>query len=89
MVPSEATLKLWESISGIGERLGLSMNLISTGGGSDGNFTAAMGVPTIDAMGPQGGRAHTEAEYLELESVVSNIQLLCEIVSEGALGNLP
>jgi glutamate carboxypeptidase len=60
MVPSDATLRLWDRIAAIGERLGLEMKLISTGGGSDGNFTAALGIPTIDAMGPQGSRAHSE-----------------------------
>ena len=55
MVPSETTWRLWEQIARIGEGLGLEMKLVSTGGGSDGNFTAALGVPTIDAMGPQGG----------------------------------
>jgi glutamate carboxypeptidase len=89
MVPSEATLRLWERIAAIGESLGLEMKLISTGGGSDGNFTAAMGIPTIDAMGPRGGRAHSEEEYLILESVVPNLQLIVEILRAAAENRLP
>lgn len=89
MVPSEATWRLWEQIARIGEGLGLEMKLISTGGGSDGNFTAAMGIPTVDAMGPRGGRAHSADEYLELESVVPNIHMICEILKAAAEKRLP
>jgi glutamate carboxypeptidase len=89
MVPSQATWRLWERIARIGEALGLEMKLISTGGGSDGNFTAAMGVPTVDAMGPRGGRAHSADEYLELESVVPNTELICEILKAAAENRLP
>ena len=89
MVPSEATWRLWEQIARIGEGRGLEMKLISTGGGSDGNFTAAMGVPTVDAMGPRGGRAHSADEYLELDSVVPNTQMICEILKAAAENRLP
>jgi glutamate carboxypeptidase len=89
MVPSEGTWRLWEQIARIGEGLGLEMTLISTGGGSDGNFTAAMGIPTIDAMGPRGGRAHSKDEYLELDSVVPNTRLICEILRAAAEKRLP
>jgi glutamate carboxypeptidase len=89
MVPSEKTLHLWSRIAEIGEGLGMEMKLISTGGGSDGNFTAAMGIPTVDAMGPQGGRAHSDEEYLVLASVVPNIQLIVEIMRAAAEGKLP
>jgi glutamate carboxypeptidase len=89
MVPSGQTLRLWDAIAGIGEGLGLEMKLIATGGGSDGNFTAAMGIPTVDAMGPQGGRAHSEEEYLVLASVVPNLELVVEIMRAAAEGKLP
>jgi len=65
------------------------MKLISTGGGSDGNFTAAMGIPTIDAMGPRGGRAHSADESLELDSVLPNTQMICEILKAAAENRLP
>ncbi|HSV94203.1 MAG TPA: M20 family metallopeptidase [Desulfobacterales bacterium] len=89
MVPSEATLRLWEHIRRIGEGMGLGMALISTGGGSDGNFTAALGVPTVDAMGPRGGCAHSADEYLELDSVVPNTRLICEVLKATVEGRLP
>jgi glutamate carboxypeptidase len=89
MVPSEATFKLWEAVSALGERMGLSMHLVSSGGGSDGNFTAALGIPTIDAMGPQGGHAHSDEEYLHLDSVIPNIRLIVEVMKAAAMGELP
>lgn len=88
MIPSEKTLQLWEQIVQIGNQLGQEMKLIATGGGSDGNFTSALGVPTIDGMGPRGGRAHSEDEFLELDSIVPTVQLICEICKAGAEGNL-
>jgi len=88
MVPSEETLRLWEQIAEIGARLGQEMKLIATGGGSDGNFTSALGIPTIDGMGPRGGRAHSEDEFLGLESVIPTVQLICEICKSGADGKL-
>ncbi|GAK57345.1 acetylornithine deacetylase [Candidatus Vecturithrix granuli] len=86
MVPSPATLKLWDHIAKIGAELGLAMNWIASGGGSDGNFTAALGVPTIDALGPQGGRAHSEDEYLELHHITPTVQLLCNVCAALADG---
>ena len=40
-----------------------------TGGGSDGNFTAALGVPTLDGLGIEGAGAHTLEEYGRLSSL--------------------
>ncbi len=88
MVPSKKTLELWDQIAQIGTRLGQEMKLIATGGGSDGNFTSALGIPTIDGMGPRGGQAHSEDEFLDLDNIVPTIQLVCEICKAGALGNL-
>ena len=89
MVPGKATLQLWDRIAAIGTQLGLEMKLVNTGGASDGNFTAARGIPTIDAMGPRAGSLHSEDEYLELDSIVPNIRLVCEIVRAAAEGALP
>jgi glutamate carboxypeptidase len=88
MVPSEKTLQLWDQIAEIGSRLGQEMKLIATGGGSDGNFTSALGIPTIDAMGPRGGRAHSEEEFLALDSIVPSVELVCEICKAAAEGKL-
>lgn len=79
MVPSEETFQLWKQFVAIGEHSGLEMKWKASGGGSDGNFTAALGIPTIDAVGPQGGNSHSIEEYLELESITPTVQLVCNM----------
>ncbi len=89
MVPSQKTERLWDRIAAIGTDIGLEMKHTSTGGCSDGNFTAALGIPTIDAMGPIGGDAHNADEYVELSSIVPNTLLICEVLKAAAEGSLP
>jgi glutamate carboxypeptidase len=48
----------------------------SVGGGSDGNFTAALGVPTLDGMGIVGGNAHAQGEWAQLDSIPDRAALL-------------
>ena len=88
MVPSEKTEQLWQQITAIGEAIGLEMTLTTTGGCSDGNYTAALGIPTIDAMGVRGGNAHSQDEYIDLDSIVPNMHLMCEIVKAFADGRI-
>ncbi|MGM9582228.1 MAG: M20 family metallopeptidase [Phascolarctobacterium sp.] len=61
-------------------KLGLGTKWLSVGGGSDGNFSAALGVPTIDAMGPIGGKAHTVDEYLEVDSIEPAYKLFVNVM---------
>jgi glutamate carboxypeptidase len=88
MVPSDKTLQLWEKIKGIGEGIGLEMGLMTTGGCSDGNYTAALGIPTVDAMGTRGGCAHSADEYIELDSIVPNMHLMYETIKAFADGRI-
>jgi glutamate carboxypeptidase len=46
-----------------------------TGGGSDGNFSAAMGVPTLDGLGVDGEGAHTLDEHLLISSIAPGVRL--------------
>ena len=48
----------------IAAAMGVELAEGSTGGGSDGNFTAAMGVPTLDGLGPEGEGAHAAHEHV-------------------------
>lgn len=54
----------------------------SKGGGSDGNFTAAMGVPTLDGLGPTGGGAHSDDERVYIPSIPRRAALLAAILRE-------
>lgn len=52
----------------------------SVGGGSDGNFTAAIGVPTLDGLGAVGGGAHADHEYLVVDAMAERAQLVAGLV---------
>ncbi|MFI5529651.1 M20 family metallopeptidase [Kitasatospora sp. NPDC051853] len=52
----------------------------AVGGGSDGNFTAALGVPTLDGLGAVGGGAHSDDEYLLVGSMVERAELVAGLV---------
>jgi glutamate carboxypeptidase len=56
--------------------VGFPLAETSTGGASDGNFTAAMGVPTLDGLGPDGGGAHADSEHLLVGSWLQRTELL-------------
>jgi glutamate carboxypeptidase len=65
-----------------------SIDAIGVGGGSDGNFTAAMGIPTLDGVGAFGGGAHTRDEWVDLNSLTKRsewLALVCERVVSGGL----
>lgn len=60
----------------------------ATGGASDGNFTAAVGVPTLDGLGPLGGGAHTRAEWASVSSVSERSLLIAGIIDRVTAGEL-
>ncbi|MEY4898635.1 MAG: hypothetical protein RL294_446, partial [Actinomycetota bacterium] len=65
-----------------------AIDAIGVGGASDGNFTAAMGIPTLDGVGAVGGGAHTRDEWVDLNSLTKRsewLALICERVVSGGL----
>jgi glutamate carboxypeptidase len=62
------------------EALGFALEEASTGGGSDGNFTAALGVPTLDGMGAVGEGAHARHEHIVLEHWAPRVALLAAML---------
>ena len=52
-----------------------------TGGGSDGNFTGAMGIPTLDGLGVRGADAHTLNEHIEIESLAERGRLMAGLLA--------
>ncbi|MEU9028846.1 M20 family metallopeptidase [Streptomyces sp. NPDC048383] len=54
---------------------------MSVGGGSDGNFTAALGVPTLDGLGAVGGGAHADHEYLVVDAMPERARLVTGLVN--------
>lgn len=61
--------------------LGQTVDEGGTGGGSDGNFTAALGVPTLDGLGAVGDGAHALHEHVELDRLVPRTALLAALIA--------
>lgn len=57
---------------------------VAVGGGSDGNFTAAIGVPTLDGLGAVGGGAHADHEFILVDTMVERATLLAALISRIA-----
>lgn len=66
----------------IGERYGLTIRQDGSGGGSDGNFTAHMGIPTLDGLGPQGDGLHALHEHVVITSLPRRATLLAAMLKE-------
>ena len=60
----------------------------AVGGGSDGNFTAAIGVPTLDGLGAVGGGAHADHEYVVVDTMVDRARLVAGLVDQICSGEL-
>jgi glutamate carboxypeptidase len=67
---------LYERARLLGQRLGLDLGEGATGGGSDGNFTAALGLPTLDGLGASGAGAHADHEHIVIEKLPGHAALL-------------
>jgi len=80
MEKSPGTAALVETAVSLAGRLGFDLKDAATGGASDANTTAGMGVPTLDGLGPIGGGDHSEEEYLELDSLVPRTTLLAGLL---------
>ncbi|MGR4011122.1 M20 family metallopeptidase [Leucobacter sp. 1207-22] len=81
---SPASIALGESAVAIATELGFTPGLARTGGVSDGNRVSALGVPTLDGLGPVGGGDHSPTEWLELASVPSRVALLAALIDRTA-----
>ena len=68
---SEAVVRLYDQAREIARELGQELAEGGTGGGSDGNFTAALGVPTLDGLGAIGDGAHALHEHVELDGRIA------------------
>jgi glutamate carboxypeptidase len=68
--------------------LGFTVNHTHTGGSSDASHTSALGIPTLDGLGPIGGLDHSPYEYLEASSVAPRIALLAGLVASVGGGEL-
>jgi glutamate carboxypeptidase len=84
---SAGVIRLYEVAREVAGQLGQDLKEGGTGGGSDGNFTAAIGVPTLDGLGPRGDGAHALHEHVELNDLAWRAAFLAALLSR--LSNLP
>jgi glutamate carboxypeptidase len=75
------TIALFKQAKKLASQLGFELDEASTGGGSDGNFTAALGVPTLDGMGAIGAGAHAAHENILTEHIVPRTALLAAMLA--------
>lgn len=75
------TVRLAAQAQDIALLLGFDVNVAATGGTSDGNFTAALGIPTLDGLGPVGGLDHSPQEYVDIPSIVPRTAMLAGLIA--------
>lgn len=77
----ESSAGLFEIAQQVATELGLeSLSGVQVGGGSDGNFTAGCGVPTLDGLGAVGDKAHAEGEFIYIDAMAERAALLAGLV---------
>lgn len=69
-------IKLFEILNRAAGKVGMEMKEMYFGGGSDGNYTAALGTPTIDSLGPEGEEEHTADEVLYIDTITPKTKVL-------------
>ncbi len=82
MERSAGTVALFTQAREIASELGFVLEEAATGGGSDGNFTAALGVPTLDGMGAVGRGAHAPDESIDIDALAPRTALLAAMIAE-------
>lgn len=79
--PNRDTLALFDRAKRLAGEIGFELKHGSFGGGSDGNFTGALGVATLDGLGVDGAGAHTFEEHLLVSSLVPRCRLFAELLA--------
>jgi glutamate carboxypeptidase len=79
--PGPLTMALYAHARDIAHTLGCELPHASAGGGSDGNFTGAMGLATLDGLGVIGGGYHTLAEYILVDGLVQRGRLMAGLLA--------
>jgi glutamate carboxypeptidase len=81
MERSAGIVKLFQLAEKLGAELGLKLEESLTGGGSDGNFTAALGIPTLDGIGAVGEGAHASNESILIDRMADRTALIGKLLA--------
>jgi glutamate carboxypeptidase len=84
---TEAVAALFARARRLARPLGIELAEASVGGGSDGNFTSALGVPTLDGLGAVGDGAHASHEHIVIEDLIRRTALLAHLIRDVASGD--
>ena len=76
-----AVERLYNQARAVARELGRDLTEGATGGGSDGNFTAALGVPTLDGLGAIGDGAHALHEHVEVDALPDRAALIAGLIT--------
>ena len=79
--PDAGTMALYEKARSVAAAMGFDLPHGSAGGGSDANFTGAMGIPTLDGLGVRGADAHTLNEHIEVDSLAERGRLMAGLLA--------
>jgi glutamate carboxypeptidase len=80
MERTAGTVRLFELAQSLAKELGMELAESATGGGSDGNFTSALGIPTLDGLGAAGEGAHAVHESIFLDEFARRTALLAGLI---------
>ena len=81
-MPVESSVGLFAAAQEAAAAIGIGpVEGVSVGGGSDGNFTAALGIPTLDGLGVVGGGAHADHEWVDISSLPERAALLAALIA--------
>jgi glutamate carboxypeptidase len=83
---SAGVIKLFELARSVASEMAVTLEEGSAGGGSDGNFTAALGVPTLDGFGAIGDGAHAVHEHVEIDALVPRAAVIAGLLARLARG---
>jgi glutamate carboxypeptidase len=84
----ERSRKLLDHVLACGRDLGMSMNVVASGGTCDGNKLAAARLPVVDSLGPVGGELHNDREYVRVSSLPQRAKLTALLLMKLAAGEI-
>lgn len=79
--PDAGTMAVYELARTVAAQIGFDLSHASAGGGSDGNFTGALGIPTLDSIGVRGAGLHTLEEHVEIDSLAERARLMAGLLA--------
>ena len=82
MERTDAIVAAFDRAQEIGRLIEQELTEASTGGGSDGNFTAAIGAPTLDGLGCPGDGGHADTEHIIVSEVAPRTALIAALLAE-------